>query len=49
MPVHSKKQAHVEALLCNKAFTEVPAEYSDYSDVFLAENAVKLSENTGIN
>ena len=24
-------------------------EYSDYSNVFLAENAAELSENTGIN
>ena len=39
----------VGALIFNKAPTEVPAEYSDYSNVFLAENAAKLSENTGIN
>ena len=28
---------------------EVPAEYSNYSNVFLAENVAELSENTGIN
>ena len=53
MPVHSKKQAQIEAqvgaLLFNKAPTEVPAEYSDYSNVFLAEHTAELLENTGIN
>ena len=49
MLMHSKKQAQVGALLFNKASTKVPAEYFDYNNVFLAENAVELSENTGIN
>ena len=49
MPVHSKRQAQVGALLFNKAAIEVPAEYSDYSNVFLAEYAVELPENTGMN
>ena len=49
MPVHSEKQAKVGALLFNKAFTEVPAENSDYSDVFSVENAAELPENTRIN
>ena len=49
MPVHSERQAQVEALLFNKAPTEVPAEYSDYSDVFSAEHAAELPENTGMN
>ena len=49
MPVHSKKQAQVGALLFDKTLTEVLAEYSDYSDVFSAENTVELSENIGIN
>ena len=39
----------VGALLFNEAPTEVPAEYSDYSDIFLAENVAELPENTGIN
>ena len=47
--VHSEKQAQIGALLFNKAFTEVLAEYSDYSNVFSAKNAVKLLENTRIN
>ena len=49
MPVHSKKQAQVGTLLFDKAFTKVPIEYSDYSNVFLAENVAKLLENIGIN
>ena len=49
MPVYSKKQAQVKALLFKKAPTEVPAEYSDYSNVFLAKYTVELLENTGIN
>ena len=49
MPVHSKKQAQVGALLFDKAPTKVPVEYSDYSNVFSAENAAELPENTGMN
>ena len=37
MPVHSKKQAQVGALLFNEASTKVLAEYSNYSNVFSAE------------
>ena len=39
----------VGVLLFNEALTEVPAEYSNYSNVFLAENAVEPPENTGMN
>ena len=49
MPVHSERQAQVGALLFNKAPTEVPAEYSNYSDVFSAKNTTELPENTRIN
>ena len=49
IPVHSKRQAQVGALLFDKAPTKVLAEYSDYSDVFSVENAAELPENTGIN
>ena len=41
--------AQVGALLFDEAPTEVPAEYSDYNNVFLAENAAELPENTGMN
>ena len=41
--------AQIGALLFDKAPTEIPAKYSNYSNVFLAENAAELLENTGIN
>ena len=51
--VHSKRQAQIEtqvgALLFNEAPTEVLAEYSDYSNIFLAEYAMELPKNTEIN
>ena len=49
IPVYSKRQAQVGALLFDKTLNKVPAEYSDYSNIFLAENAVELPENTGMN
>ena len=52
-PVHSKKQAQIKAqiraLLFNKTPTEVPAKYSNYSNIFLVEYIAKFLENTGIN
>ena len=42
-------EVQVRALLFDEALTEVPTEYSDYSDVFLAKNAAELPENTGMN
>ena len=47
--MHSKKQAQVGALLFDKAPIEVLAEYSNYNNVFSAENAAKLPKNTRIN
>ena len=49
MLVHSKRQIWVGALLFDKASTGVPADYFDYSNVFLAENIVELPKNIGIN
>ena len=49
MLVYSKMQAWVRALLFDKASTAVLVEYSDYSNVFSAENAAKLLENIEIN
>ena len=43
------QQDQVRAILFDKALIEVPAEYSNYSNVFLLENEVKLPKNTGIN
>ena len=47
--IEAQSGAQVGALLFDKAPTEVPAEYFDYSDVFSAENTVELPENTGMN
>ena len=47
--IETKNGVQVGALLFDKAPTEVPAKYSDYSDVFSAENAAELPENTEIN
>ena len=49
MPMHSKKQAQVRALLFNKAPTKILVEYSDYSNIFSAEYVAELPENAGIN
>ena len=55
MPVHFERQAQIQdkaqvgALLLEKAFTKVLAEYSDYSNVFSAENAAELPKNTEMN
>ena len=49
MPVHMEKQAQVGALIFNEALTKVPVEYSDYSNIFSAENAAEFLENTRIN
>ena len=49
MPVYFERQAQVGALLFDEALTEVPVEYSNYSNVFSAENIAKLPENTRMN
>ena len=48
MAINLDRKAQVGALLFDKALTEVPAEYSNYSNVFLSENATKLPENIGM-
>ena len=47
--IEAQSGAQVGALLFDEAPTEVPAEYSDYSNVFLAENAAELLVNTRMN
>ena len=42
-------KAQVKVLLFDKSPTEVLAEYSDYSNIFLAKNVAKLPENTKMN
>ena len=49
MPIYSKKQAQIEALIFDKALIIVLAEYFDYSNVFSAEYIIKLPEYIGIN
>ena len=49
MPMYFKKQAQVGVLLFDKALIKVSAKYSNYSNIFSAENIVKLLENTGMN
>ena len=49
IPIYSKKQAKVEALLFDKTFTEVSAKYSNYSNIFLAEYTAEFLENIRIN
>ena len=45
----TQDKTQVGALLFDIASTEVPAEYFDYNNVFSAENAGELLENTRIN
>ena len=53
MPMHSKRQARIEAQVGTLLFDEAPitvlAEYSNYNNIFSAENAVNLPEITGMN
>ena len=57
MAMHPDRKAQIEvqskvqvgALLFNEALIEVLVKYSNYSNVFLAENAAELPENTGMN
>ena len=47
--IEAQSGAQVGSLLFDEAPTEVLAEYSDYSNVFLGKNAAELLENTGMN
>ena len=49
IPVYSKKQVQVGALIIDEAPTAVPAEYSNYNNVFSAKYAVKLLKHTEMN
>ena len=49
MLIYSKRQAQVGALLFDEAPTAVSAEYSNYSNVFSAENVMELPKNTEMN
>ena len=47
--IETQKRAQIGALLFDKAFTEILAEYSNYNNIFSAENKVELPKNTRIN
>ena len=49
MPVHLEKQAQIGVLIFNKAPTEILVKYSDYNNIFSAENAAELPENAKMN
>ena len=44
MLMHFEKQAQVGGLLFDEAPTAIPAEYFNYSNIFLAKNVVELPE-----
>ena len=47
MPIHSSCQAQVAVLTSEE--TEIPTEYSDFSNIFSSNSIVELPEHTGIN
>ncbi len=47
--IHLSRAAQIAALQWDKAPTKIPAEYSDYADVFSSDLAMELPENTGLN
>ena len=49
LDIHPSCRPQVRCWIAKKAPTKVPAEYSDFADVFSPDLASKLSEHTGIN
>ena len=49
MPIYLKKKAQIRALLFNKVFIKILAEYSNYSNIFLAKNILKFLKYIKIN
>ena len=49
MLIHLAREAQIAALQADKAPTEIPADYSDYINVFSPNLAMELPENTSIN
>ena len=49
LDVHPSRRPHVSGLIAEEAPTKVPAEYSDFADVFSPDLASELPEHTGIN
>ena len=49
LDVHPSRRPQVSGLIAEEALTKVPAEYSDFADVFSLDLVSKLPENTEIN
>ena len=49
LDVHLSRRPQVSGLIAKEAPTKVPAEYSNFADVFSPDLASKLSEHIGIN
>lgn len=49
MKVHLDGKIQITALIADKGFITVPAEYLDFADVFLKESAAVLREHIEIN
>ena len=47
--IETQSRTQVKAVLFDKVPSEVPAKYSDYSDIFLAKIAEELPKNIEIN
>ena len=47
--VHPSQRPQISDLIAKETFTKVPAEYSDFADVFSSDLASKLFEYTEIN
>ena len=49
LDVHPSRRPQISGLIAEEAPTKVPAEYSDFADIFSPDLASKLPEHTGIN
>ena len=49
LDVHPSRRPQISSLIAKEAPTKVPAEYSDFANVFSPDLASKLPEHTGIN
>ncbi len=47
--MHPSKRAQIAHLKVDKAFTEVPSEYTDFANIFSPKLAIEFPEHTGIN
>ena len=49
LDVHPSRRSQISGLIAEETLTKVPAEYSDFADVFSPDLATKLAEHTEIN